>query len=277
MFWNANNTYGFGRVDFPILRRVASITTISRYMRMELLAVDVEAAILPNGIADRWLKPLPPSDPSMLRKAFGERPTFVKVARFDRDKRWLWAIDAIAAMRDAGMGPRLVIRGSRSDYADVVGARIRARGLNVDRLALPPTATPRDLASAISTTTGDVVFLDFFIAERTLRALYAAADGVLANSEKEPFGLVGLEVMSCGGIAYVGRTGEDYAVPFGNSVVIQSDDPRELIAAHATLREKPELAAQLRVDGRATAKRFAWPRILDAYEALWETAFALTS
>jgi glycosyltransferase involved in cell wall biosynthesis len=277
VFWNANNTYGFGRVDFPILRRVASITTISRYMRMELLKVDVEAAILPNGIADRWLKPLPPSDTSVLKKAFGERPTFVKVARFDRDKRWLWAIDAIASMRDAGMRPRFVMRGSRSEYADVVGARIRARGLNIDRLALPPTATPRDLASAIATTTGDVIFLDFFVAERTLRALYGAADGVLANSEKEPFGLVGLEVMSCGGIAYVGRTGEDYAVAYGNAIVIQSDDPRELTTAHNMLRDKPELAAQLRADGRATAKRFAWPRILDAYEALWETAAALTS
>jgi glycosyltransferase involved in cell wall biosynthesis len=276
MFWNANNTYGFGRVEFPILRRVSSITTISRYMRMELLKVDVEAAILPNGIADRWLKPLPPSDAKLLKKAFGGRPTFVKVARFDRDKRWLWAIDAIAAMRDAGMRPRFLMRGSRSDYADVVGARIRARGLKVDRLELPPTATPRDLASALSTTTGDVVFLDFFIAERTLRALYAAADGVLANSEKEPFGLVGLEVMSCGGIAYVGRTGEDYAVAYGNSIVIQSDDPRELATAHTMLSEKPELAAQLRADGRATAKRFAWPRILDAYEALWETAAALS-
>ena len=29
--------------------------------------------------------------------------------------------------------------------------------------------------------------------------------------------------------------------------------------------------------GEATAKRFAWPRVLEAYEALWETAAALTS
>ena len=29
-------------------------------------------------------------------------------------------------------------------------------------------------------------------------------------------------------------------------------------------------------DGKATAKRFAWPRILDAYEATWETAFSLS-
>ncbi len=276
IFWNANNTYGFGRVDFPMLRRAASITTISRYMRMELAKVDVEAAILPNGIADRWLKLLPPSDPPTLRRSFGDRPTFVKVARFEVDKRWLWAIDAIAAMRDAGVRPRLIMRGSRSPYADTVGDRIRARALSVDRIALGADATPADLAAAIATTQADVVFLDFFVAERTLRALYAAADGVLANSEKEPFGLVGLEVMACGGIAYLGRTGEDYAVPFGNSIVIQSDDPRELATAYGTLRERRELVTVIRAEGRATAKRFAWPRILDAYESAWETAFALT-
>ncbi|HEV8229781.1 MAG TPA: glycosyltransferase family 4 protein [Candidatus Limnocylindria bacterium] len=277
LFWNANNTYGFGRVDFPLLRRAASITTISRYMRMELLKLDVEAAVLPNGIAERWLTPLPPGDATPLRKAFEDRPTFVKVARFDVDKRWLWAIDAIAMMRDAGLRPRFIMRGSRSPYADIVGDRIRSRDLAIDRLVLPATATSGDLAAAISTTRADVVFLDFFIDERTLRALYAAADGVLANSEKEPFGLVGLEVMACGGIAYVGRTGEDYAVPFGNSVVVQSDDPRELITAHLTLRDRRELATVIRAEGRATAKRFAWPRILDGYESVWETAFALTS
>jgi len=36
-------------------------------------------------------------------------------------------------------------------------------------------------------------------------ALYAAADAVLANSGKEPFGLVGLEVMAAGGIAILRR------------------------------------------------------------------------
>ena len=133
------------------------------------------------------------------------------------------------------------------------------------------------VATAIHASDAEIGLLDFFVGEDVLRALYAAADGVLANSEKEPFGLVGLEVMACGGIAYVGRTGEDYAVPFGNSIVMQSDDPRELIAADSNLRRRPELAAQIRAEGRATAKRFAWPRILDAYEVLWETAFSLTS
>ncbi|HKW78060.1 MAG TPA: glycosyltransferase family 4 protein [Candidatus Limnocylindria bacterium] len=277
VLWNANNTYGFGRVDFPILRRVASITTISRYMRMELAKVDVEAAILPNGIADRWVAPVTAGDREVLRTAFGDRPTFVKVARFDRDKRWLWAVDAIALLRDEGLRPRLLMRGSRSDYATVVGERLRGRGLTVERIALPSETTPTDLARAIGATHADVCFLDFFVSERALRGLYAAADGVLANSEKEPFGLVGLEVMACGGIAYVGRTGEDYAVPFGNCVVVQSDDPRELLTAHQKLRDELDVAAALRADGKVTARRFAWPRVLEAYEALWETALALTT
>jgi glycosyltransferase involved in cell wall biosynthesis len=275
LLWNANNTYGFGRVDFGLLRRAASITTVSRFMRAELAALDVDAAVLPNGIAERWLKPLPPTEARPLRQSFGDRPTFVKVARFDRDKRWLWAIDAIAAMRDAGGRPRLLMRGSRSPYAEVVGNRIRARGLSVERIALSSDAATRELAAAVAASGAEILFLDYFIPERTLRAMYQAADGVLANSEKEPFGLVGLEVMASGGVAYVGRTGEDYAVPLGNAVVMQSDDPRELLSTSAALSERPEVLRAIRADGRATAKRFAWPRILDGYEAAWETAFAL--
>lgn len=275
VLWNANNTYGFSEVDFALLRRVASITTVSRYMRGEIARMGVDAAILPNGIADRWLRPVPPGDAAELRKAFAQRPTFVKVARFDADKRWLWAIDAVAAMREAGTPARLVMRGSRSGYAQVVMDRIAARGLALERLALPATAAPRDLAAAIAATPAEIVLLDSFVSERTLRALYAAADGVLANSEREPFGLVGLEVMACGGVAYVGRTGEDYAVPFGNCVVVQSDDPRELITAQRTLAARPEIDRALRAEGRATAKRYAWPRVLEAYEALWDVALDL--
>ena len=269
LFWNANNTYGFGQVDFPCCaaqrrsRRSRAICgwTLEGRGRVRRPA---------KRHRRRYLKPLAPSDVTALRKSYGDRPTFVKVARFDVDKRWLWAIDATATMRDAGMRPRFIMRGSRSPYSDVVGARIRARGLSVDRLVLPATATSRDLAAAIATTTGEVVFLDFFIDEKALRALYASADGVLANSEKEPFGLVGLEVMAAGGIAYLGRTGEDYAVPFGNAVVVQSDDPRELLTSYLMLRDRPELARSIRTDGRATAKRCAWPRILEGYESVWE-------
>ena len=275
LFWNANNTYGFGAIDFATLERAATISTISRFMRAELVKVGADPAILPNGIAERWLRPVPPADVRTVRAAFGDRPTFVKVARFDPDKRWLWAIDAIAVLRSMGLRPRLVMRGSRSDHADLVARAIGDRGLSVERLRLEADAPPNEVAAAIGATEADIAFLDFFVSERALRALYAAADGVLANSEKEPFGLVGLEVMACGGIAYVGRTGEDYAVPYGNAVVVQTEDPRELAAHLGSLREHPQLAQRVRADGKATAKRFAWPRIIDGLEVAWEAAARL--
>jgi glycosyltransferase involved in cell wall biosynthesis len=275
LFWNANNTYGFGVIDFPTLEQAATVTAVSRFMRAEMTKMDLDPAVIPNGIAERWLAPVPPADVRAIRTAFGERPTFVKVARFDPDKRWLWAIDAVAALRAMGMRPRLVMRGSRAAYADSVGARIRSRGLSVERVALAAEAPVADVARALAASRADVAFLDFFVSERALRALYSAADGVLANSEKEPFGLVGLEVMACGGIAYLGRTGEDYAVPYGNSVVVQTDDPRELATHLGVLRTQDDLAKRIRADGKATAKRFAWPRILDGYEAAWEAAARL--
>ncbi len=272
IFWNANNTYGFDRIDLPTLARAVHVTTISRFMRAEMARSGVEPGILPNGIAKRFNLPVPPADTRALKLAFAGRPSLVKVARFDPDKRWLWAVDAVAGLRDAGQRPRFVMRGSRSAYADTVGDRIRERGLSVERIALGSDATPRDLASALHESVADVAFLDYFVSERALRALYAAATGVLANSEKEPFGLVGLEVMACGGIAFVGRTGEDYAVPYGNAIVIQSDDPGELGTHLDTLAARPELGERIRADGRATARRFAWPRILDALESAWEGA-----
>ncbi|HEY8758686.1 MAG TPA: glycosyltransferase family 4 protein [Candidatus Limnocylindria bacterium] len=274
-FWNANNTYGFGSITFPLLARAVTITTISRFMRAEMVRSGVEPAILPNGIAERFAEPVPPSNVRAMRASLAGRPSLVKVARFDADKRWLWAIDAIAHLRDIGTRPRFMMRGSRSDYADVVGARIRQRGLTVQRVALGANATPKELAAALRGVEADIAFLDFFVSEPALRALYAGADGVLANSEKEPFGLVGLEVMGAGGVAFVGRTGEDYAIPYGNSVVVQSDDPRELMTHLAALGSRPELATRIRSDGRATAKRYVWPRMLDAMEASWEAAASL--
>lgn len=276
LLWNSNNTYGYGSVDFDALERAAVVTTISRFMRAETLRLaGVDTQILPNGIATRYLAPLPPHEPRLLRAAFADRPTFVKVARFDPDKRWLWAIDAIASLKREGLRPRLVMRGSRSDYAMSVDARIRARGLSVDRIALAAEAPVQEVAHALRGSEADIAFLDFFIAERVLRALYAAAEGVLANSEKEPFGLVGLEVMASGGVALVGRTGEDYAVPYGNCIVVQTDDPRELAVHLATLRTDPALAKRIRAEGRQTAKRFAWPAVLDGYEAAWDAAARL--
>ena len=147
-FWNANNTYGFGSIDFRLLERAATVTTISRFMRAEMVKSGIEPEILPNGIAERFAVPVPPADLRAMRAGLAGRPSLVKVARFDADKRWLWAIDAVAHLRDRGTRPRFIMRGSRSDYADIVGARIRERRLTVERVALGASASPREVAAA---------------------------------------------------------------------------------------------------------------------------------
>lgn len=95
---------------------------------------------------------------------------------------------------------------------------------------------------------------------------------MLANSEREPFGLVGLEVMGAGGVAYIGVTGEDYAEPLGNCVVVRTDDPLEITQAALLLRERPELATRIRAEGPITARRYVWPRVIEDLELVWEFA-----
>jgi glycosyltransferase involved in cell wall biosynthesis len=92
--------------------------------------------------------------------------------------------------------------------------------------------------------------------------LFKGSDAVLSNSEHEPFGLVGLETMAVGGLACTGCSGEDYAVPGYNALVLETTDPREFIGLFDTLRVDEARASALRRAGRLTAKRYAWPQIL---------------
>ena len=73
-----------------------------------------------------------------------------------------------------------------------------------------------------------------------MRLVYQASDAVLANSGREPFGLVGLETMAAGGMAFTGSTGEDYAIPFHNSIVLETSDPKEIETYVMYLAEHPQ-------------------------------------
>src|SRR6202011_3433483 len=119
---------------------------------------------------------------------------------------WLQAVDAIAQLRETGIAARLIVRGGKEPYGNVVFARARERGLAVGRLDYDGTDW-HELARHLAAVDAPVVHVRAFLEEATLHALYAAADAVLANSGKEPFGLVGLEVMAAGGIAVCGAAG----------------------------------------------------------------------
>lgn len=263
ILWNANNVYGFDRIDWPSLERAATITTVSRWMKHMMASVGLEPLIVPNGIPVARLALRPPAaHVHELKAAFGGGLGLVKFGRFDRDKRWLMAIDAVAELKRLGRKPKLVMRAGVEPHGDEVRARIHAQGLSYDALR----SAPGGLANAIAGSHNDVIELQFFVSDEDRDALYAAADAVLANSGREPFGLVGLEVMAVGGVAVTGTTGEDYASPFDNALSVDTDDGAELAAYLARLQDMPEAGKKIRARGIETAARFTWDHAIDILE-----------
>jgi glycosyltransferase involved in cell wall biosynthesis len=265
ILWNANNTYGFDRIDWALLTRAAAITTVSKYMKFELARYGIRSLVVPNGIAEHVLDGPPRETVSLFRKALRGKPSLVKVGRFDPDKNWLQAIDAVGELRGRGFTPQLIVRGGREDYGRVVFERAHQRGLTVEHLEVDGSNVEA-VASALSTCEAEIVELRAFLPEETLYALYAAADAVLANSGKEPFGLVGLEVMAVGGIPVCGSTGEEYAEPFVNALVCDTDDGRELAEYLASVYGDDRRADRMRQAGYATANRFVWQTVLETLE-----------
>jgi glycosyltransferase involved in cell wall biosynthesis len=261
ILWNANNTYGFDLIDWGALRRAAAILTVSKYMKFELSLWGVPALVVPNGIDEHLLDGASKELVARLRSALHGKPALVKVGRFDPDKNWLQAIDAVAELKAAGLQPQLIARGGREPYGELVFDRARARGLRVERVAADGD-DPEAVAAALERTTADVVHLQAFLSDAMLYALYVASDAVLANSGKEPFGLVGLEVMAVGGIPACGATGEEYAEPFVNAIVCDTDDGRELAEYLRAAYGDEQGADRMRQAGYATAQRYVWSSVL---------------
>lgn len=263
LLWNANNTYGFERIDLRALAKAATVTAVSRYMKFELAASGVGSLVVPNGIPSRLLDGAAPRDVETLRQALGAGPWFAKIGRYSPDKAWMQAIDALAHLREMNHAARLIVRGGKENYGEEVFARAEAHGLRT----LQVTPSGRDLASIASAIAeasdqADIIDLRVYLEDPILAALYVSVEAVLANSRKEPFGLVGLEVMAAGGIPVCGSTGEEYAEPFVNAIVVDTDDSRELASALAALVEDPGLAPALRAAGPATAQRYTWPSVI---------------
>jgi len=273
LLWNANNPYGFERIDWLGLASAATITTISRHMRSIIRSCGVDARVIPNGIPEASFEPVSRADVAHLRAAFkpSARSGFLfKMARWEREKGWTQALEAIAYARareaaqpsDQGHAPVLIARsGGPTGPGAGLAEDAASRGLRVVSFDTPG-AFAAGLGESIRAAT-DVVSLRFGVSARLARTLYAAADGVLANSVSEPFGLVGLETMAAGGIAFTGGTGEDYAVGGRNAVVLDTLDPAEIVAKWRELALSPSLAGRLRRAARRTARQYEWRTIVN--------------
>jgi len=263
LLWNANNVFGFEGIDWGQLSQAAVITTVSRYMKHLMHAHGVDPLVIPNGLGTDAFEPPERWACTEFKHRFPHRTVVTKMARWDPAKRWLGTIEIVAEMKRAGLDPILIARGGSEPHGAEVLAAMEARGLRrANRECRQPGA--RGLLEALRDVEDvDVVNLLSSVDPAARRMLFRSAAAVLANSHHEPFGLVGLETMAAGGIACTGCSGEDYAVPGQNALVLETESPREFLALFRRLRSRPRDAASLRREGQRTARRFAWPQVVE--------------
>ncbi|MCX5998031.1 MAG: glycosyltransferase, partial [Chloroflexi bacterium] len=262
-FWNANNTFGFDRIDWRRLGYTTTLTTVSRYMKHIMQGIGLNPLVIPNGIPESLLVDVPHTAVSRLRKGLGADLILSKVARWDPDKRWNTAVEAMARLKASGQRAVLLARGGIEPHGQEVMQGARSLGLVVKDLTAKAGGTTDDYVKSVgSTGVVDVLNLRFHCPQDFLRVLYRASNAVLANSVHEPFGLVGLETMAAGGIAFTGGTGEDYALSFRNCIVLETPDPAEIEAYVMYLEQYPEERERIRREARHTAKQFVWPEVV---------------
>ncbi len=149
-------------------------------------------------------------------------------------------------------------------------------GGDLDEETPPDTEQGRLQALKDELGIGDIVM---FLGRRSQDCLpyyYSAADLVVMPSRYESFGMVALEAMACGtpvvasdvgGLSFVVRDGETgYLVPEGN--------PYALADCVGYLLHHPGLRSHLGKRGIEVAREYAWPRIADDIEAMYDRVIA---
>lgn len=261
--WNANNTFGFDRIDWARLARNTVITTVSRYMKYIMREIGVNSLVIPNGIPEMLLDRVDDETTSTLRDHLESEVLLTKVARFDSTKGWDEAIEATARLKSSGTKTRLIARGGVEPYGGEILYNARHLGLKVKDVTSTGNSINDYLEAIGDNDDADVLNIRFQCPQELLRILYRASDAVLANSSHEPFGLVGLETMAAGGVAFTGGTGEDYASHMHNAVVLDTRDPREIEGYINYLDEHKEKEEHIRNSARQTAREFTWQEVLN--------------
>ena len=267
MLWNLNSLMSLNRIDWGRLNFVTTLCTVSKYMKHKMWNLNVNPLVIPNGIPTRHLDPVDPAAVARLRsivqRGDPNRIFLFKIGRFDPDKRWIMAVEAVARLKDAGYPVTLFVRGGIEPHGAEVFGHAYQRGLHIQDVVAQRPNLEQCFDAIEKAGPADIYNLRFFLPEEFVRTTYAAADATLANSGHEPFGLVALEVMAAQGIAVTGSTGEDYAISFENAIVTETEDPDEIVGYLLYLRRHPEEQERMRKASQYTARQFLWDRVIE--------------
>jgi glycosyltransferase involved in cell wall biosynthesis len=267
MMWNLNSLMSLHRINWGRLSFVTTICTVSKYMKHRMWAYGVNPLVIPNGIPRRHLDPIDREAVMKLREVARQgdpsRMFLFKIGRFDPDKRWIMAVEAVARLKYSGHPVTLFVRGGIEPHGADVLQHAYYMGLHIKDVEARRPSLEECTSLIAQAGAADIYNLRFFLPEEFVRITYRAADATLANSGHEPFGLVGLEVMAAEGLAVTGSTGEDYAISLENAIVTETDDPDEIVGYLLYLRRHPEEQERIRKAGCQTAEQFLWDQVIE--------------
>jgi glycosyltransferase involved in cell wall biosynthesis len=233
-------------------------------MKQAMWTTGLNPVVVPNGIPKILLNRIDTNISAQFRKGIGSELILAKIARWDPDKRWNMAVEATARLKARGLKTTLIARGGMEGYGEEVIYNAHSLGLRIKDVYTQKEDLEGYLSAIInSSEEADFLNLKFHCPQELLRIIYNAADSVLANSGREPFGLVGLETMAAGGIAFTGSTGEDYAIPFHNAIVLETADAKEIETYVMYLASHTEEQLRIRKAAKYTAGRFIWEQIIE--------------
>jgi glycosyltransferase involved in cell wall biosynthesis len=267
MLWNLNSLMSLHRIDWPRLNFVSTLMTVSKYMKHKMWELGVNPLVVPNGIPQRYLDSPDEQMVARLRQAVkgthSDHFFLFKIGRFDPDKRWLMAIEAVAHLKQSGHSVTMLVRGGIEPHGAEVFGRAYGLGLSIYDIVAKRPNLEQCIQAIEQAPPADIYNLRFFLPEEFVRTTYAAADATLANSGHEPFGLVALEVMASKGMAFTGSTGEDYAISLENAIVTETEDPDEIVANLLYLSRHPDEQERMRNAGQWTARQFLWDHVIE--------------
>jgi hypothetical protein len=131
LFWNANNTFSFHRINWGRLSFTTSITTVSRFMKHTMWEWGINPLVIPNGIPKSLLGDIDTAMVQELKRVVGSDLILCKVARWDPDKRWHQAIQATAKLKERGCQTTLLARGGMEPHRGEVMNSARQMGLTI--------------------------------------------------------------------------------------------------------------------------------------------------
>jgi glycosyltransferase involved in cell wall biosynthesis len=270
LFWNANEIYGFEQIDWDSLSRATTITVASEYMKQIMLKKGINPVVLPNGIPEVLLETVDEAAVSQIKEILGAETIFAKVDRWHQDNGWGPAVNAVNNLNRVGDSAKLLAHiGVVSDRkkvaheAKLLGMVIKNITLEIDsNNSYLNAMSENDLTpyfeALTKVSTSDIFNFDYPIPPSLLSLLYQASDVVLADSDHDPFGFVGMEAMAAGSILFTSRRTKGHAEHMQNAVVLERYTAEEIQFYVSYLRLHPEKREMIRACARQTAEQWTF-------------------